>query len=268
MKKRLIILIVLALVMVMAACGNTADAPAATPTATAPPATPAPTEETTPTADVPVETAQPSYKDTMLPFDELVPGPRIVILQNTLNYSRDGFYTEDNKPETQEITYNDETVAAYPISYTLDFLTNGCSGQVTVTNNDGSTQELSTEEFAGLFVIVDFTSDAPPVMYDPESGTELTDFLFAVTEEGESIYSVVSGATYNASELVASVGWDADVTCRYVATDKFYITVVPAENATGEIRGTLSGAINGSFPDLQVASGKINDVIYIEVPGE
>ena len=49
-----------------------------------------------------------------------------------------------------------------------------------------------------------------------------------------------------------------------MATDRFYIPVDPKENASGEIRGALSGAINGSFPDLTIASGKINDVIYIE----
>ncbi|HHX75250.1 MAG TPA: hypothetical protein GX699_10150, partial [Firmicutes bacterium] len=54
-------------------------------------------------------------------------------------------------------------------------------------------------------------------------------------------------------------------TYRYVATDKFYIPVEPQERANGEIRGTLSGAINGSFPDLAIASGKINDVLLIEL---
>jgi hypothetical protein len=93
--------------------------------------------------------------------------------------------------------------------------------------------------------------------------------LYALTDKGEALYSVVSGSTYNAAALISSVGWDPDETdYRYMATDRFYITVTPAENETGEVRGTLSGAVNGSFPDLKVASGKINDVIYIEIPGQ
>jgi len=206
----------------------------------------------------------PTYKETMVPFDQLVPAQRIVILQNTINYSREGFYSADNKPAAEDIVYNGDTVAAYPITYALDFLTKGSSGDLTVTNNDGSTKTISAQDFAGLYVIIDFTSDAPPVLYNPESGTELTDFLFATTAEGEAIYSVVSDTIYNAAEVIENVGWDAGATYRYMATDKFYIPVGPEERATGEIRGTLSGAVNGSFPELKIAGGKINDVIYIE----
>ena len=208
--------------------------------------------------------AAPTYKETMVPFDQLVPAERIVILQNTINYSREGFYSADNKPAAEDIKYKGDTVAAYPIAYALDFLTKGSDGDFTITNNDGSTETISAQDFAGLYVIIDFTSDAPPVLYNPESGTELTDFLFATTAEGEAIYSVVSGSIHNAAEIIANVGWDADATYRYMATDKFYIPVGPTERATGEIRGTLSGAVNGSFPELKIAGGKINDVIYIE----
>jgi hypothetical protein len=208
--------------------------------------------------------AAPTYKETMVPFDQLVPAERIVILQNTINYSREGFYSADNKPATEDIEYKGDTVAVYPITYALDFLTKGSSGDLTVTNNDGSTETISAQDFAGLYVIIDFTSDAPPVLYNPESGTELTDFLFATTAEGEAIYSVVSDTIHNAAEVIENVGWDAGATYRYMATDKFYIPVGPEERATGELRGTLSGAVNGSFPELKIAGGKINDVIYIE----
>ena len=200
-----------------------------------------------------------------MPYDELVPTARIVLLQNTINFSREGFYTADHKPVPEEITYHGETVAAYAMSYALNFLTNGCSGELTITNNDGTTQAISAADFAGLYVMIDFTSDAPPVLYNPESGTEITDFLFAVTAEGEAIYSVVSGSTYSTAEMIANVGWNTAASYRYVASDKFHIPVGPEENETGEIRGTLSGAINGSFPDLAIASGNINDVIYSEV---
>lgn len=249
MKKKLIsMLLLVTMILTLAACSN--NAPSA-------PEEPAGTEDKN-------EENVPTYKETMVPFDQLVPAKRIVLLQNTLNFSREGFYNKDNKPVTEDIEYNGTTVAAYPMSYPLAFLTNGSIGDLTVTNNDGSSHTVTSEDFEGLYVIIDFASDAPPVLYNPGSGTEITDFLFAATAEGEAIYSIVSGSIYNAAEVIANVGWDTQATYRYVATDKFYIPVGPAENATGEIRGALSGAINGSFPDLAIASGKINDVIYIE----
>ncbi|NMB40565.1 MAG: hypothetical protein GX996_01315 [Firmicutes bacterium] len=207
---------------------------------------------------------KPSYKETMLPFEELVPAERIVLLQNTLNFSREGFYNADNRPKTEEIEYNGETVSAYSINYALDFLTNGCKDELTVHNNDGSTETIAAEDFAGLYVIIDFTEGIPPILYNPQTGTEITDFFFAVTADGEAIYSIVSDSIHKTAEIIANVGWDAGATYRYMATDRFYIPVDPKENASGEIRGALSGAINGSFPDLTIASGKINDVIYIE----
>jgi len=255
-KKLLIVMLLLLMLVIPAACSS--EAPAAPEESGE---APAGGEESAAGGE---GEAQPTYKEIMVPYDELVPTARIVLLQNAINFSREGFYTADNKPVPEEITYNGETVAAYPISYAADFLINGTSGDLTITNNDGSTQAISAADFAGLYVIIDFTSDAPPVLYNPESGTTITDFLFAVTAEGEAIYSVVSGSIYNAAEIIANVGWDPEASYHYVATDKFHIPVGPAENATGEIRGTLSGAINGSFPDLAIASGKINDVIFIE----
>ncbi len=207
---------------------------------------------------------KPNYKATMVPYDELPAAKHIVFLQNALNFSREGFYNADNKPVTENIEYKGNTVAAYPISYALNFLTKGCTGEVTVTNNDGSTQKISAEDFSGLYVIVDFTSDAAPVLYNPKSGTEINDFLFATTEGGEAIYSVVSGSTHNTAEVIANVGWDTQQNYRFVATDKFHIPVKPEESANGEIRGTLSGAINASFPGMQIASGKLNDLILIQ----
>lgn len=118
-------------------------------------------------------------------------------------------------------------------------------------------------EFAGMYVIVDFTSDAAPVFYNPETNAEIA-FAYAITSEGEAIYSIVSGSAHNGLSVVETCGWDNTQTYRLMAVDKFYIPVPPAENSTGELRGTLSGAINASFPDLKVAGGKLNDVVYIE----
>ncbi|MDD2573796.1 MAG: hypothetical protein WCS98_07250 [Bacillota bacterium] len=261
MKKLGLALLLISMMVVLAACSS-GEAPQA-------PEEPAGTEQREEAAGENAagekgKESAPTYKETMVPFDQLVPAGRIVILQNTLNYSREGFYNADNKPAAEDIEYNGDTVAAYPITYALDFLTKGSNGDLIVTNNDGRTQTISAQDFAGLYAIIDFTSDASPALYNPESGTEITDFLFATTTEGEAIYSVVSGSIYNAAEVIANVGWDTGATYRYMATDKFYIPVGPDERATGEIRGTLSGAVNGSFPDLKIAGGKINDVIYIE----
>jgi hypothetical protein len=257
-KKRLIIMLLLVtMILLSAACNSNT------------PATPGGAEKTEEQQkkDGPKDQAEnkPTYKETMLPFDQLVSAQRIVLLQNTINFSRPGFYNVENKPATEDIAYNGTTVAAYPMSYPLAFLTNGSTGDFTVTNNDGSSRTITAQDFAGLYVIIDFTSDAPPVLYNPVSGTEIKDFLFATTAEGEAIYSIVSSSIHNAAKIIENVGWDTEVPYRYVASDKFYIPVEPNENATGEIRGTLSGAINGSFPELAIAGGKINDVVYIEV---
>ncbi|MCC6147659.1 MAG: hypothetical protein IT308_08850 [Anaerolineaceae bacterium] len=224
-------------------------------TATFPPLAASATPEVRPT----------TYKESMLPFEQLVPGDRIVILQNTINYGREGFYTPETKPAAQTINFNGKPVEAYPMSYPIGFLKNGLTGSVKVFNTGGSEQEISAEEFAGLYIIIDFTSDIPPVLYNPKTGAQLEDFQYASTLQGEAIYSVVSASSHNTKELLAKIGWDPAETYRYVATDKFYIPVGAAEVGTGEVRGTLSGAVNGSFPDLKIASGKINDVIYIEV---
>lgn len=252
MKKTYLLMLGLVLVMLLAGGCSSAESVEPAPTL-AIPASPTPGVKPT------------TYKDTMLPFDQLPPGNRIVILQNTINYGREGFYTPETRPVTQEISYKGASVAAYPMTYALAFLKNGSAGALKITSTSGAEQEMTAEEFTGLFIIIDFTSDAPPVLYNPDTGAELTDFLFAVTAEGEAIYSVVSSSIHNAAELIASVGWDANATYRYMATDKFYFPVGPAEAATGEVRGTLSGAVNGSFPDLKIASGKINDLVYIEV---
>ncbi len=210
------------------------------------------------------EEPKPTYKETMLPFEELIPAERIVFLQNTLNYSREGFYNAENKPVTEEIAYDGATVEAYPMTYALNFLHNPPEGDLIIHNNDGSTATIAAEDFKGLYVLIDFTEDSPPLLFNPQTGAEFTDFLFVLTAEGEAIYSVVSDSIHNAAGIIAAVGWDPEKTYRYMATDKFYIPVEPADHATGEIRGALSGAINGSFPDLAIASGKINDVIYVE----
>lgn len=207
-----------------------------------------------------------TYKSQMVPFDQLKHSNRIVVLQNTLRYLADGFYTEETKPVAEEIEYNGETVSAYPITYAIDFLTYGIEDSVSVTDVEGTVTEMSAEEFAAMYVIVDFRSEEAPILYDPETETEIA-FQYATTSEGEAIYSIASGSSHKCVEMATACGWDTEATQNYrlMAVDQFYIPVSFVENPAGELRGTLSGAISASIPDFKIAGGKINDVVYIEV---
>ena len=205
-----------------------------------------------------------TYKDAMLPFEDLIPAERLVILQNTLNFGMTGFYTAETAPVTESITYNGAAVDAYPITYTLDFLTNEVKGDVTVTDADGNDKVYSAEEFAGMYAIVDFMSYEPVVLYNPTTGAETT-IKAAKTSEGEGIYSITADSVHPTADMLAACGWSADETLRLVATDKFYIPVDPEYLAIGELRGTLSGALTASFADMVIASGKLNDPVYFEV---
>lgn len=221
-------------------------------------ALPTQTEEEAP------QTESEHYKSTMKPFEELVPSDRIVILQNTLNFGSEGFYTEDTKPVTEAIVYQGAEVQAYPISYTLEFLNNEMGSTLTVTTAAGE-QEVSEEDFAGMYVIIDdFQSGNMPVLYNPQTGTEAVDFLYAKTENNEAIYSIITEQDANVQELLETIGWDTTQTYRLVATDKFYIPITPEDYDDGELRGALSGAINASFPDMIIAGGKMNDILYFE----
>ncbi len=209
------------------------------------------------------EPAAAHYKESMKPFEELVPADRIVILQNTLNYGREGFYTEETKPVTTPITYQDAETEAYPISYTLEFLNSGITDAVTVVSDSGETV-VEAEDFAGMYVIIDdFQSGNKPVLYNPETETEIADFLYAKTET-EAIYSIITEQDVNVMGLFKEMGWDTTETYRLVATDKFYIPITPEDYDDGELRGALSGSVNASFPDMTIAMGKMNDILYVE----
>lgn len=280
MKKRLIWMLALTLVTALAAgCGNgfgEKDTTAAAAT-TANEETAAETEtagangsagsaasEAEGTAEAET-TAAPHYRDIMVPYDELPVRKHLVILQNTLRNPRDGFYTEATAPVPETIAYKDGQVQAYAMDYVLAFLTEKPAGELTVTNMSEEAVMVSAEEFAGMYVIIDdFQSGNPPVLVNPDTGLEIPDFFYAVTAEGEGIVSVVTGTQYVVADLLNMVGWDAEASYTVCATDKFHIPVEPDYIAVGEIRGTLSGAVSGSFGDMTIASGKIGDVVIIQ----
>ncbi len=205
------------------------------------------------------------YKDTMVPFEELIPSDRIVIVQNVLNFTREGFFTEDTKPVTEMISYKDAETAAYQIAPIIGFLNNGLDGDLKVFTIDGTETAIGAEDFSAMYIIIDdFMSGNSPILYNPATGTEIVDFDYALTTANEAIVSVLPEEDAILSELVAMVNWGENAPCRLVATDKFYIPLTTEETAVGELRGSISGAVNASVPGMQKAGGKINDVVYVE----
>ncbi len=241
----LILAIVMSVVLCFSACGGAGGTENPTE---------APSEKTT------------TYKDTMIPFEDIVKGKRIVILQNAIHYisGMDGFYTAETQPEAEEITYGGAAAEGYKMTYAIDFLLKAPEGDLKVTDTDGKTVDVKADDFAGMYVIIDFSSGEAPTLYNPTTKTTVKNFAVAVTAEGEAIYSIVADSTHNCADILAACGFDTTKTYRYVAVDQFYIPVGEADNKTGELRGTLSGSINGSFPNLTIASGKINDLAYLE----
>ena len=219
------------------------------------------------TVDSPESDASPKehYRSTMKPFEELVPSERVVILQNVFNSNtREGFYTRETRPAAVEIEYGGSRTEAYPLNHAIELLHKGVSGTVAVVSSNDGKAEFSAEDFSGMYAIIDFRASIPPTLYNPATGSAAPDFAYAVTSDGEAIYSVDSGSYHNVNELLKKIGWKTDATYRLVATDKFYVPADPAATATGELRGGLSGVVNGSLPDMQAANGKINDILYIE----
>ena len=247
MKKRIVILLLMAVLLLATACGT------ATGTDDTDKKKPLPGNEAE------VDSSKVHYKETMLPFEELISSDRIVVLQNAVNYSRDGFYTEATKPS------RDDANGGFAITYVTDFLNNGVKGDVTFVNLDGEKTKVDKDDFLGMYVILDdFQNPESPVLRNSETGTELSNMDYILTDSKEAIVSVIPEQNYNVKEVIEKAKWDNTLTYRLVATDKFYIPITPEDYDAGEIRGTISGAVNASFPDMTIANGKINDVIYVE----
>ena len=137
MKKIIALILVLALCLPLIACGSS-NAEEPTEEKKQLPVATNPTED-----DVPEETL---YKDAMIPFEDLIPAERIVILQNAVNFGREGFYTEETKPITEEVVLDGQTVAAYKLTYALQFLTFGYENGAQVVNEAGDVLEMTKEE--------------------------------------------------------------------------------------------------------------------------
>ena len=263
MKRIVALMLLLAIVLSLAACGGSSAAET-----TAATEKPAEEKKSLPVAtqaaeeEVPAETL---YRDAMIPFEELVPAERIVILQNTLNFGREGFYTEETKPVTEEVKLDGQTVAAYKLTYALNFLTFGYENGAAVVDAAGNETAFSKEELESSYVYIEgFQSYTLPVLFNPATGAKVVDFDHLITDN-EMVISIITEQSRRCMDMFALVGWDtASTTYHVMATDKFFVPATPVDYDDGEIRGALSGSVNGTFPEMVPAQGKINDVVYIE----
>lgn len=258
MKRIVALVLLLALCLSLAACGAKTESPKTEEKKTLPVVTEVVEEET-----VPKETL---YKDAMIPFEDIVPAERIIVLQNTLNFGREGFYTEETKPVTEEVKLDGQTVAAYKLTYALDFLTFGYENGAQVVNAAGEVQEFTKDELEGSYVYIEgFQSYTLPVVFNPATGAKVVDFDHLITDNKEMVISIITEQSRRCMDMFELVGWDTtSATYHVMATDKFFVPATPVDYDDGELRGALSGSVNGTFPEMVPAQGKINDVIYVE----
>ena len=254
MRKILAFILAAVLMLSLAACGA---APAEPTSATEKKQLPVSSAET----EAP---AEPLYKDIMKPYSDIQHGKRLVILQNTLVFSRKGIMTEDEAPVPEVISYNDADYNAYPMAAVTKFLVEELSGTVTVYDTDGASVSLEAADFEAASVLIDdFQSGNSPILLAAD-GAAVENFDYAVMESGEVIFSIVTEQEVNVNEYLQKFGWDNTKTYNLVATDVFYIPITPEDYDEGGLRGALSGAINANFPDMIIATGKLNDVVFIE----
>ena len=252
MKKWIALILVLVMALSLAACGGTnTEEKKELPIATQP------SEE-----DVPEETL---YKDAMIPFEDLIPAERIVVLQNAVNFGREGFYTEETKPVTEEVMLDGHTVAAYKLTYALQFLTFGYENGAQVVSEAGDVLEMTKEELDAAYVSIEgFQSYTLPVVFIPGTDVKVVGFDHLITEN-EMVISIITEQSRRCVDMFEMLGWDTtSATYHVMATDKFFVPATPVDYDDGEIRGALSGSVNGTFPEMVPAQGKINDVLYLE----
>ena len=258
MKKIVALTLALVMVFAMAACG------AATKTEEPTPAPQQEEKKALPVATEPEATAAPLYKDIMKPYADIEHGKRLIILQNTLRFSREGVFTEAEAPVAGTVSFNGADYNGYPMTAATRHLTLPLEGEVTVYTTADETTAVSAADFEAATVLVDdFQSGNSPILLLAD-GTAVENFDYAVMASGEGIFSIVSEQEVNLMDLFADYGWDTTLTYNVVATDVFYIPVMPEDYDEGGLRGALSGAINANFVDMIIATGKLNDVVFIE----
>ena len=255
MKKLIALIMTLAVAMSMAACGSSEPASSEEGKKQLPVSTPNPEE-----------TAAPLYKDIMVPYGEIQHGKRIIIMQNTLVFSREGVFTEAEAPVAETVSYNGADYNSYQMTAVTKFITGGdeAKGPVSIFDTNGAETVMTVEEFNAIKVLIDdFQSGNSPILLK-EDGTSVENFDYAILSDGEVVASIITEQEYNVNENLQKYGWDNTATYNLVATDVFYIPITPEDYDEGGLRGALSGAINANFPDMIIATGKLNDVVFIE----
>lgn len=255
MKKLLAIILTFVLAMSMAACSS---APAES-TSEEKKALPVSSTESTEEGDAG------HYKATMKAYSDIQHGKRLIVLQNTLQFSREGIITEAEKAVAETISYNGADYSGYAMTNATQHLIEAPTGDVTVYTTDGTSTTVTAEAFSAMYALIDdFQSGNSPILYDTANGTAIENFDYAVMANGEGIFSIVTEQEVNVNDLLAKYSWDNTKTYNLVATDVFYIPITPEDYDEGGLRGALSGAINASFVDMTIAMGKLNDVVFIE----
>ena len=255
MKKLLALVLALTIAMSAAACGSSA-----------------PAESTEEKKALPVASTEPAaegeethYKATMKPYSDIQHGKRIIVLQNTLQFSREGIMTEAEAPVPETFNYNGADYMSFAMTDVVKFLTEAPTGIVKVYTAEGTEISYTVEEFLETRVLIDdFQSGNMPILYDTVKGYGDEGFKYAVMENGEGIFSIVTEQEVNVNDMLTKYGWDNTKTYNLVATDEFYIPITPEDYDEGGLRGALSGAINASFVDMTIAIGKLNDVVFVE----
>lgn len=212
------------------------------------------------------EAAEPLYKDIMKPYSEIQHGKRIIFIQNTLVFSREGIMTEAETPVAETVSYNGADYNGYPMTATTKYITGGeeAKGPVSVYDTNGAEFVMTVDEFNGITTLIDdFQSGNSPILLK-EDGTAIENFDYAILSNGEVVASIITEQEYNVNEQLQKYYWDNTATYNLVATDVFYIPITPEDYDEGGLRGALSGAINANFPDMIIATGKLNDVVFIE----
>ena len=134
-----------------------------------------------------------------------------------------------------------------------------------LVNAAGEVLEMTKEELDAAYVYIEgFQSYTLPVVFIPGTDVKVVDFDHLITDN-EMVISIITEQSRRCVDMFEMLGWDTtSATYHVMATDKFFVPATPVDYDDGEIRGALSGSVNGTFPEMVPAQGKINDVLYLE----
>ena len=242
MKRIIALLLSFVMVLSFAACGNSTE-----------------TEQEDPSKDQSSQTPPSTmYKDIMGDVSTFEQEPKLIVFQNLI---KPGFLNGDKAVSSEKKTVDGAEVDAYPIANAIDMFKNELKADVTIIDEDGKTVAVSAEKFKSAYIAT--AEDGTGIFI--ADGTTVPKFKYAVTADKEAILFTKASETLVMKDVLEAIGANASASkYRFVATDKFYLETDAAACAGSEIRGTLSGAVNASLP-IETASGKINDILYVDI---